>query len=131
MEELLLGLGVSLTSNVIYDFLKSSISQQKISKEELTNELEKFLNIENAKIIAEKIIDFTAENGDINISGTYIYAENSITMKSANGTKFSFGNGSSSETSKTRIDAGKGAKIEGKGGAQIRQNPDGSISFLV
>jgi hypothetical protein len=34
-------------------------------------------------------------------------------------------------TDKTQIDAGKGAHIQTKGNAEVRQNPDGSISFLT
>lgn len=131
MNELLLSLGVNIASNAIYDFLKSALTQQKLTKDQLADQLSKYLNITNARIVADKIIDFAAQNGDININGTYIYANDSITMKSVSGTKFTFGNNSTSKTSTSEISAGSGASIEGQGGAQVRQNPDGSISFHV
>lgn len=131
MNELLLSLGINIASNAIYDFLKSALTQQQLTNEQLADELSNHLNISNARIAADRIIEFAAQNGDINISGTYIFANDSITMKSASGTKFTFGNNSTSKTSTSEISAGSGATIEGTGGAQIRQNPDGSISFLT
>lgn len=129
MNELLLSLGVNIASSAIYDFLKSTLTSESVSREQLTEELARFLNINNAKIIADKIIDFAAQNGDINISGSYIYAKDSITMCSASGTKFYLSNNNISKTSTSQISVGFGASIQGQGGAQIRQEPDGSISF--
>lgn len=55
----------------------------------------------------------------------------SITMFSSKNTKFIFGNKSTSETKNTKIDAGRGAFIQGQGGAGIRQNENGSINFFT
>jgi hypothetical protein len=52
-------------------------------------------------------------------------------MRSASGTKFSFGDNSSSKTSTSEITAGYGARIEGTRGTKIVQNSDGSISFFA
>jgi len=129
LEQFLLQLGTGISASTIYDFLKGRFSKSKdINTEELKQELISFLNIKNAEIVAEKIISFMAANGDIEIKESKIFAKNSILYSSSKGTKFSLEE-SKSETDKTKIDIGKKAKIEGQGGAQIRQNEDGSISF--
>jgi hypothetical protein len=130
MNELLLSLGVNLASNAVYDLLKSALGTS-VTREQLVERIVSQLDITNASIAADRIIDFAAQNGDITISGTSIYAADSITMRSASGTKFTFGNNSSSKTSTTEITAGQGAIIEATGGAKIVQNPDGSISFFA
>lgn len=130
MNQLLLSLGINLASSVVYDLLKSAITTTS-TKEEIVEHIASQLNIENAKIVANKIIEFAAQNGDIIINGTSIYATDSITMRSASDTKFTFGDNSISKTSTSEISAGYGAKIEGSGGAKIVQNPDGSISFFT
>ncbi len=131
MNELLLSLGVNIASNAVYDFLKSALDTPLTTRAQLVDRLSSQLNIANARIAAERIIDFAAQNGDINISGSYIYATDSITMSSASGTRFTFGNNSTSKTSSSEISAGQGATIVGQGGARIQQNPDGSISFFT
>lgn len=128
MNELLISLGVNLASSTAYDLLKSAL-ETPVTRDQLVERIASQLNITYANIVANKIIDFAAQNGDITISQTSIYAADSITMRSASGTKFSFGNNSSSKTSTSEITTGHGASIEGTGGAKIVQNPDGSISF--
>jgi hypothetical protein len=130
MNELLISLGVNLTSSAVYDIIKSALDTT-LTREQLVERIASQLNIIDANILADKIIDFAAQNGDIIISQTSIYAADSITMRSASGTKFSFGNNSSSKTSTSEITAGHGASIEGASGAKIVQNPDGSISFFA
>lgn len=131
MNELLLNLGLNIGANAIYDFFKTSLTDNKLTRGQLTEKLAAQLDITNAKIVAEKIIEFAAKNGDINISGTYIFSSDSINMKSANGTKFTFGNDSISKTPNSEISAGMGASIVGTGGAQIRQDSNGDIIFSV
>ena len=112
--------------------VKSYFAKEKSPTiEGLKRELSSHLNIENTDIKSSNIIQFLAENGDISISGTQIYASKSITMTSNKGTKFSFGNNSSSKTDKSAIKAGRGAKIVGRGGAKIEQDEDGSIKFYT
>lgn len=132
MEQLLLQLGLGITSNAIYEFLKNFfIKNPQADRSQLENALTSFLNIQNANIIADKIINFLAKNGDIRIEGTRIFANDSISMFSTKNTKFTFGNNSSSTTKNTKIEAGGGAFIQGQGGAGIKQNEDGSISFFA
>lgn len=132
MEQLLLQLGLGVTSSAIYEFLKNFFAKNpQADKFQFKNALSSFLNIQNANIIADKIIIFLAQNGDIRIEGTSIFANDSISMFSTKNTKFTFGNNSSSTTKSTKIEAGKGTFIQGQGGAGIKQNEDGSISFFA
>ena len=131
IEELLVQMGINISSNLVYDFVKGIFPETKeVSGVELKKQLASFLSIKDAEIKAEKIINFMAEKGDIEIKGSMIFAKNSIFYSSTPNSKFSLEE-SSSETEKTRIDVGKDAKIEGQGGAGVSQNEDGSISFYT
>lgn len=131
IEQLLIQLGVNLTSNFIYERVRDYFKQaQNPTVEGLKGALAATLNIENAEINAAKIVNFLAQSGDITISGTQIYAPDSITMESNKGTQFDFRNNSSSTTDKSSIRAGLGARIVGKNGAKIVQD-DGSIKFYT
>lgn len=132
MDQLLLQLSIGVTSSAIYDFLKNYfVNNPEANRSQLENSLASFLNIQNANIAADKIINFLAQNGNIRIEGTSIYANDSISMFSTKNTKFTFGNNSFSATKNTKIEAGDDAFIQGKGGAGIKQNEDGSISFFA
>jgi hypothetical protein len=126
LEQLLFQLGLNITSNAIYDLIKLFPTTNGFTKG-----LESQLNINNANIQAQTILEFLAQKGDIVISGTSIFAQNSIIMQSAKDTKVIFGEGSASSTKNTKIEAGYGAKIVMQGGAQVRQSSDGSISFYT
>jgi hypothetical protein len=125
-------LGISIAAQTIYDVGKKVLSRGGSSKENLASELASeipSLSIENAKVIADTLVDVFAEHGDITIRGTEIHAKDSVWMRSAPGTQFSFGHGSTSSTERTRIETRGNSEIRGTGGAEIRQNDDGSISF--
>lgn len=127
LEELLLQLGLNISASAIYDFIKNRVSSGA-SKDELQKDLASFLSINNAQIAAETIVEFLAQNGDIEIKGSKIFAKDSIVYSSAPMTKFTLAD-STSHTNKTGIVVEGGAQIVGQGGGQMRQNEDGSISF--
>jgi len=132
LSNLLVSIGVNLTSDIIYDFVTNLFNKKEsIDIAELKEGLTRFINIQGADIYAEKIINFFAEKGDIKISGTKVFAKNEIFLGSKANTKFSIGNNSESSTDKTRITTQGNARITGQGGAGIRQNPDGSIEFIA
>jgi hypothetical protein len=121
-------LGLHVTGHFLYDKLKEVFSQsEKINKEELKQELGSYLYIENANIVAEKIIQFLADEGDIDIKGSEIYAKKSLLYSSKQNTSFSLEN-SKSFTDKTGVILNNG-KIIGVNGGGMSQNEDGSISF--
>lgn len=99
--------------------------------EGLKRYLTSHLSIDGQKIYAEKIIEFLARNGDIDISNTSVSAGRKIVMGSNFQTHFSFGDNSESKTPKTGIVAGKGAYVKGSGGAKIVQDEDGNIKFYT
>lgn len=130
LEQLLVELGLSLGASGIYDLLRSYFMQHKdVNVAEVKKELASCLDIQNASIAADKIINFLANNGDIEIGGSKIFARKAILYSSNKRTKFSLED-SKSETDKTKIDVGRRAKIEGQGGAGVRQDEDG-ISFCT
>ena len=132
MEQLLIQLGINLASSAIYELITIyHRSTANPTIEGLKNYLASKLLIEGAIIKASTIIDFMAKNGDIIIQGTDIYASQAVNMASSHGTKLVFGNSSVSTTNKTKIEAGQDAHIVATGGAGIRQNEDGSISFFT
>ena len=132
MEQLLIQLGINLASSVIYELVTMyHRSTPNPTIEGLKNYLASKLVIEGANIKASTIVDFMAKNGDIIIQGTNIYAPQAVNMASSHGTQLIFGNNSVSATDKTKIEAGHGAHIVATGGAGIRQNEDGSISFFT
>ena len=132
LEQLLIQLVLNISSSFVYDVVKGYFQKEKKpTAEGLKAELSSCLDIEDADIKSNNIINFLAENGDITISSTQIYASKSITMASAQGTKFTFGNNSKSSTDKSSIKTGHGAQIQGRGGARIIQDEDGSIKFYT
>ena len=120
-----------IASSAAYDWLKTRFgSGQHVPREDLERELQGFLDVNGADVRAATVIDMWAAQGFLSIVGSKLYAPDSITMGAGPGASFSFGDGSKSETDKTGITAGAGARITGSNTA-IRQNPDGSISFHV
>jgi hypothetical protein len=129
LDSLLISLGVNLTSSFIYDKLKDFFQKQsQPSISDLKKELSKYIHVENARIVSDSIVEFLAKNGDITISGSKIFAKDTITMASATGTQFQIKDGSTSRTNHNFIDLGMGASITGQNGASITQSKNG-ISF--
>jgi len=125
LSELLISLGINLASDAIHDLVhQTSGSSQRQTEISLAN----LLSIEGAEVKAKTIIDFLATRGDIQIRDSRVFAQKAINYSSAPGTKFAL-QGSISQTSQTEIVTGNNAQVVGQGGAQIRQNPDGSITF--
>lgn len=131
ISDYLVSIGIHVASSAIYDGIMRVLSKPNLTYNELRAAIISSLNVENANVYAEKIIDILAKSGNITISGTHIFANNSINMFSSRNTELSFGEGSVSETKNTKIETTKGARIVSKGGAGIRQNDDGSISFYA
>lgn len=134
MEQLLLilsQLGLGLMTNGMYDFLKNKLIKSEINLESIEQELKDFIKLNNIDITAETVIEALAKNGIIEINGSKLFAKNEIIFGSTGVGKASFGNGSIMSTERTSIVAGIGAKMETNGNAMVKQNPDGSISFLI
>lgn len=132
LEQYLISIWVNISASAIYDILKNYISKNNsVNISELKNKISSQLNIINADIKSENIIKFLAQNWDIEISWSNIYAENSVTIWSNLWTSFSFWNNSSSSTSKSSIQAWIWAYIQWNWGAKIVQHEDWSIWFYV
>jgi hypothetical protein len=123
-------LGLSLSASALYEIIKTQFSSTNTPtvdglKTAIKNELE----VSGISASADTVIEALAKSGILVIEGSTFYAPNSIIMGSKGSGEMTFGNNSTSRTDKTNIVAGQGATIKTKGNAQVRQNPDGSITF--
>lgn len=125
---ILLGqLGLGLATNSIYDLLKSSAGKQ-VEQQDFLAEVQNRINLNGVTMRAETVISALTQNGFISIQGSRLYAPTALEFGSQKGAAF-VGNNSTLQTDKTSIVTGSGAFVETQGNAQVRQNPDGSISF--
>jgi len=124
---LLSQLGLGLATNAIYDLLTSLVGKQ-VEPQVLTAELQNKINVHGVTMKAENLISALMHNGFLSIQGSHLYASQSIILGSQVGGAV-VGHNSSLTTDKTAINAGSGAFVETQGNAQVRQNPDGSITF--
>jgi uncharacterized protein (DUF2164 family) len=130
-EQLLIQLGINVASSVIYDSLRGFAGENpNATFDQLKEYLASEISVEGADIKAEKIINFLAQNGSINIVNTDIHSNTGINYKSQEGTSIHIGGGISSTTPGTGIHVGNGASIRVSGGASIQQG-DGGMTFGV
>lgn len=131
LTQFLISIGVNLSSSVIYDSLKARFTSPKsyISQDDVLDSIASLIELDNAKVIAEKIVKFLADNGDIEIRNSFIYSKGGIFYSTNNTGKLSIGSNTKSETENTNISVGQNAKINLSGGANIEQDKDGNIIF--
>jgi len=125
--------GLGLTANALYDRLKARFGGSEASPAEIASEVSNFaphLSVVGITTVAQAAINVLAQRGDIVILESHLTSPDAITMGSAPGTSFTFGDGSVSTAGKSTMAAGKGMRMVGSGGASVRQNPDGSVDFL-
>ena len=120
-------LGLGLATNAIYDLLKS-LASKPLEQKALLNQIQNRIDLNGVAMRAETVISALTQDGFLSIQGSHLYAQNSLVFGSQGGSAVA-GNNSTLQTSKTSIVAGQGASIKTQGNAQVRQNPDGSISF--
>jgi len=124
---LLSQLGLGVATNAVYDLLKS-LAAKPVAQATLMAEVQNRINLHGVTMRAETVISALTQNGYLSIQGSHLYAPTSLVFGSQVGGAVA-GNNSTLQTAKTSIVAGTGAFVETQGNAQIRQNPDGSISF--
>ncbi|HVS83891.1 MAG TPA: hypothetical protein VHE60_19315 [Pyrinomonadaceae bacterium] len=120
-------LGLGLATSGVYDLLKG-LAARSVSRQEFTNEVQNRISMMGVSMRAETVIDALVREGFLTIEQSNLYASESLNFGSYQGGAI-VGNNSSMRTDKTAIEAGAGAFLETQGNAQVRQNPDGSISF--
>ena len=120
-------LGLGMATNAIYDLLKS-LAANPVEQSTLVAEVQNRINLHGVTMRADTVISALTQNGYLSIQGSHLYAPTSLVFGSQVGGAMA-GNNSTLQTAKTSIAAGAGAFIETQGNAQVRQNPDGSISF--
>ena len=129
-ETLLLSLGIDLSSSIIYDFIKLSISKVKTRKE-IIHDLSNYLQIEGSDVKSEKIIDFLIDNGTLCIENSKIYSNEAINYHTSTGKSSIAIKNTTSKTDNTEISVnGNTATIKMLGNAKIIQDEKG-IKFVV
>jgi hypothetical protein len=127
---ILASFGINISSSAIYDLIKVFFARnQEANRDDFESALTALLRVHNANMAAEGIISFLVNNGDILIDGSKIYSKDSIQYKSSKQAKFRVGNQTTSSTPKSFLDLGKGAFVEGQGGAAMEQDKDGNFIF--
>ena len=122
-------LGLGLATNAIYDLLKG-LAKKASPTHQITQEVQNRIDMYGISMRAETVINALAQNGLLVIQHSRIHANQGLTFGSHQGHAI-VGNNSALTTNNTAIKAGWGAFVETQGNTQIRQNPDGSISFHV
>ena len=129
-ETLLLSLGINLSSSIIYDFIKLSISKVKTRKE-IIHDLSNYLQIEGSDVKSEKIIDFLIDNGTLCIENSKIYSNEAINYHTSTGKSSIAIKNTTGKTDSTEISVnGNTATIKMSGNAKIIQDEKG-IKFVV
>jgi hypothetical protein len=124
--------GLGVASNAVYDYLKKKFTTAgaSIDRHTLEAELQNVITLNGVTMRASTVIDALARNGFLVIEGSHLHGPQALTFGSVQGSAVA-GNNTRLSTDKTSIDAGAGAFVKTEGNSQIRQNPDGSISFHV
>lgn len=122
-------LGLGLATNAVYDLLKG-LAGKTVSTPQVEQEIQNRINMYGISMRAETVISALAQSGLLVIQQSHLHANQALTFGSYQGRAI-VGNNSALTTNNTVITAGSGAFMETNGNAQVRQNPDGSISFHV
>lgn len=129
---LLSQIGLGVASNAVYDYLKRKFAETgaAVDRPTLEAEVQNIIRLKGVTMNAATIIDALARSGFLVIEGSHLHGPLGLTFGSVRGSAIA-GNNTRLSTDRTAIDAGAGAFMKTQGNAQVRQNPDGSISFHV
>lgn len=122
-------LGLGLATNAIYDLIKG-FAGKNASTQHVAQEIQNRINMYGVSMRAETVINALVQSDLLVIQQSHLHANQGLAFGSVQG-RAMVGNNSALTTNNTAITAGLGAFMETNGNAQVRQNPDGSISFHV
>ncbi len=122
-------LGLGLATNAVYDLLRG-LAGKSANTQQVAQEIQSRINMYGVSMRAETVINALAQNGFLVIEQSHLHGNQGLVFGSVQGSAV-VGNNSALTTNNTAITAGSGAFMETQGNAQVRQNPDGSISFHV
>lgn len=128
MKEILLDLGINLAASAVWDIIKS-IAAKNPTKEQFTAELSKQLSenqidISEAEIVSNQIIDFLVSNGALKTIGSRIHSDDQVVQKTSDGGIIFIAN-STITTPNSEISTRGNAFIQAKGNTTIEQGPNG------
>ena len=131
LQQFLIGYSVNLSTDAIKilvqkvkDYVRGN---PDASKSDIAKEIEPSLHVHDANIVAEGMINFLIEKGELIVEGSKIFSKDSIKIEAE---KFTIGDKTISATPKSVIDLGKGAYVKGVE-AGIEQDKDGNIIFTT
>ncbi len=131
LQSILTDIGGGIISNAFYDTFKSILSKGTTPKSEFESNIKDLLQLHNVKVEGTALITLLSKKGYLHIDGSSIISKSRITIGSLDNGQFLFGNNSTSETDKSKIEAGVGAFIKGTGKSNIKQDENGNITFSV
>jgi hypothetical protein len=122
LQSIITNIGGGVISNGFYDVLKNILSKGTSPNGELERNIKDILQLHNVKVECTALITLLSKKGYLHIDGSSIKSKSSIIIGALNNGQFFFGNNSTSETDKTKIEAGEGAFIIGTGNSIIQQH---------
>lgn len=122
-------LGLGVATNAVYDLVKGLVGKNA-SAQQVAQEIQNRIDMNGVSMRAETVINALVQSGLLVIQQSHLHANQGLAFGSVQGRAI-VGNNSALTTNNTAITAGSGAFMETNGNAQVRQNPDGSISFHV
>lgn len=131
VEEFLVRIGASVSGRFLYDFLRQVFyKRENMTREEFEREIESFIKINGGNINSEKLIEFLASDGFIDIKNSRIYAKQNIFYQTGDCSGIVLGSNTISSTDKSSIQIGKGCSIVMGNNTSIVQG-NGNISFYT
>lgn len=131
LQSIITDIGGGIISSGFYDAFKRILSKGTTPKSEFETNIKDILQLHNVKVEGPALITLLSKKGYLHIDGSSIKSKSSIIISSSDQGHFLFGNNSTSETDRTKIEAGKGAYILGTGNSNIQQDENGNITFRV
>lgn len=131
LQSIITDIGGGIISSGFYDSFKRILSKGTTPKSEFESNIKDILQLHNVKVEGTALITLLSKKGYLHIDGSSIKSKSSIIIGSSDQGHFLFGNNSTSETDRTKIEAGKGAYILGTGNSNIQQDENGNITFRV
>lgn len=122
-------LGLGIATNAVYDLLKR-LTGMNASTQQVAQEIQNQINMNGVSMHAETVINALVKGGFLVMQQSHLNANQGLVFVSVDGRAI-VGSNSTLTTKNTAITAGLGSFMETNGNAQVRQNPDGRISFHV
>lgn len=120
-------LGLGVATNYIYDVIKRTAGG---SRAQMRAALQNELNLRGVTMSADTVINALVSNGLLTVAESHLYGKQALAFGSVRGGAILGSNSSMGNARSATVVNGNGAVVT-QGNAQVRHNPDGSITFHV